>query len=753
MAQAGFELPPRAHGWRPPAYASAAGCLAEALPILAPVRRMSVSHWAGLERRLQDNGAIIAWDNKVTPYMVEPMDMSASRRFRGVVFAGPARTGKTDALILNRIGHAICCEPCDMRVIHMDRNAAREFSLKKVGALVNYTPALKQRLGRGRFDNNILDKRFQGGMTLDIGWPVVSKVSASDLPLMLLSDYDRAPEDVEGEGNLFDLALKRTETFGSRGMAIAESSPGRLIEDDDFLPPEGAPHMAPPATGILALYNRGTRGRYYWTCPDCRELFEPDYELLHFPDEGSPKERGLAAVMGCPHCGAILEPRHKLELNRAGRWLHESKTGELVSVEDATLRETELVSYWLKGAAAAFQSWASLVSRYESAWLEFQQTGDETALKTTVNVDQGKPYSSRMVEDEDDLSVKQLKAMAEPYLLKVAPPQTRFLTVAVDVQKGRFVVQVDAWGPGLERWLIDRFDVHTPPAAAPSADARAIDPAKYKEDWDALLPLLERYYPVAGNEYQLKPAALIVDSGGADGVTKNAYAFYRKSRRLSLRRRVFLAKGLDRWERDRAKEVTPEKEEGKRVKRRSDLRIVRVGTWRLKSEVTASLAREDPGADAYHLSRNLPDEVFEEFCAERRTPKGWVLRKGRKRNEALDLGVYGLALVLVLRAEKINWKRPPVWARSMETNSFAAPRPSLAEAPATGSRDLAGEGAGEREAGAAQPETRQRETRQRETQAEAQAVQTTVKPKRAPAKKVRRKARRRGNALVAGVRG
>ncbi|WP_193778460.1 terminase gpA endonuclease subunit, partial [Pseudovibrio sp. WM33] len=158
------------------------------------------------------------------------------------------------------------------------------------------------------------------------------------------------------------------------------------------------------------------------------------------------------------------------------------------------------------------------------------------------------------------------------------------------------------------------------------------------------------------------------------------------------------------WDRDRAKEVTPEKEEGKRVKKRSDLRIVRVGTWRLKSEITASLAREDPGADAYHLTRNLPSEVFEEFCAERRTPKGWVLRKGRKRNEALDLGVYGLALVLVLRAEKINWKRPPIWARRMETNSFAALRPKQEAIRDAGSKDLAGESVPENGAVPAQTE-------------------------------------------------
>lgn len=355
-----------------------------------------------------------------------------------------------------------------------------------------------------------------------------------------------------------------------------------------------------------------------------------------------------------------------------------------------------------------------------------------------------------MVEDDDDLSVKELRDKAEQYLLKVAPPETRFLTVAVDVQKGRFVVQVDAWGRGLERWLIDRFDLHSPPKDAPRAEARVIDPAGYREDWDALLPLLETYYPVAGSKYQIKPAALIVDSGGADGVTKNAYAFYRKARKIGLRRRVFLAKGLDGWERDRAKEVTPEKVEGKRVKNRTDLKIVRVGTWRLKSEITASLARDDPGADAYHLTRNLPKEVFTEFCAERRTPKGWVLRKGHKRNEALDLGVYGLALVLVLNGEKINWRRPPIWARRMEHNSFAALRPTQEASPEAGTKDLAGENVP-----ASSPEQTQVEAPQtqgqREAETEEPATATTVKPKRAPVNKARRRPRRRGGGMLAGL--
>ncbi|EKI05075.1 phage terminase large subunit family protein, partial [Escherichia coli 5412] len=36
-----------------------------------------------------------------------------------------------------------------------------------------------------------------------------------------------------------------------------------------------SPHEAPPTTGILSLYNRGDRRRWYWPCPHCGEYFQP----------------------------------------------------------------------------------------------------------------------------------------------------------------------------------------------------------------------------------------------------------------------------------------------------------------------------------------------------------------------------------------------------------------------------------------------------------------------------------------------
>lgn len=684
-------FPRKEDGGRPPEYASAADCLAQALPAIAPRRRMGVAKAAERYRIVRSMGAKVPWRNAVTPYMVEPMDMSASRHYRGAVFAGPARTGKTDGLIINKVAHTITCEPCDTRIIHMDINAARDFSLKKIGNLIQDCPDIRARQSTGRGSDNIFDKRFVG-MTLDIGWPVISKMSGSDIPQMLLTDVDRMREDIDGEGDPFDLSMKRTQTFGTLGMTVAESSPGRLVLDEDWKPKPDAPHMAPPTTGILALFNRGTRGRWYWTCRDCGGDFEPDFDLLTYPKKGTPAERGAKAGMFCRCCGVVIAAKHKREFNSLARWLHEANDGRLVEIGDPDIRETDIVSWWLKGAAAAFQSWSELVSKYLTAEDHYSRTGDETALKTTINVDQGLPHRPRSMGVGSDLTVQALKDGAERLPLGIAPADVRFVTVSVDVQKGRFVVQFDAWSRDLERTLIDRVEVHQPPATAPNNEKRAIDPARYKEDWDVLFDLINRVFPVAGTKFGIKPAALIVDSGGEAGVTKNAYAFYRRAKRLGYQRRFFLAKGMSGWNRRRAVEVEPEKEAGQKLKRRTDLRIVQIATWRLKGEIAASLSRKDPGPNAYHLPEGLPENVFEEFCAERQTEKGWEKKVGQARNEALDLAVYGLALAIILKAEKIDWDNAPDWARQIEHNSFAVqiddaaapeaePAPVLAPAP------------------------------------------------------------------------
>lgn len=662
-----------------PQFASALDCVKAALPALAPAQRISVPEAAERYRLVDAPGYRGKWSNEVAPQMVEPAEMMTSRRFEGVIFAGPARTLKTDGLVVNTIVHRIMTMPRDLRVVHMSKDTAREFSFSTIDKLLRASPEIRARLISNRRADNIFDKQFMGGMRLTIGWPVIGQLSGITLPDVLFTDYDRMPEDVDGEGEPFSLGKKRTATVGSTAKAAAESSPGRPILDDDWQPT--TPHEPPPTTGILNLYGQGTRGRLYWPCPHCEKLYEPKFSLFRYPSDAPPVEAGEQVTMECPHCGYRTPPDLKSQLLGYSSWLHEAADDGLggylkgLCPIDGNVRRATLASYWMFGPAASFQTWPKLVAAYLQAEEVYRATGDEKALQVTVNVDQGDAYRPRAVGTASLLTEAELRKRVVKGLPKgrVAPSNTRFLTAQVDVQANRFVVQIDAWTERLERVLIDRFEIFKP---ADESEERALDPARKIDDWSGLFDLLERRYRVDGTAYELVPAYAVTDSAGAPGVTMNAYKFWRRVRKRGLGHRFMLVRGnhvktgLPENQR-RAFIGYPERSTENGKKTQLDVPVIWVGTDALKDEISAALTRDDIGEGSYNLADHLDPQVFTEMCAERRDLKGWDKRPGQIRNEAFDLAVYGKAVVIVKGGEKIDWANPPDWARPMSENVFA----------------------------------------------------------------------------------
>ncbi|KQW62869.1 MULTISPECIES: terminase gpA endonuclease subunit [unclassified Ensifer] len=662
----------------PPKFADPGDLIMERLGSLRPALRIDVPTWAESSRRLSTKEYQGLWKNDFAPYMTEPSSMVTSRKYRAVVFAGPARTSKSESLVLNGIGHRIDCSPADTLVVCQTKDSAKAFSEKKLAPMLraNRDLAAKQLTSRGA--DNIHEKKFQGNMNLVIGWPVIGYFSQNEYTFVILTDRDRMPDDIDGEGDPLTLAKKRTQQAGSLGMVVEEGSPGRIIQQDDWK--SETPHEAPPCSGIFADYNLGTRGAFYWYCPSCNEPFRPEFDRLQWETKATPAESAQTVEMVCPN-GCCIPQAHKFECNRTGVWLHETSDGkDVCEIGDRNIRDAEIVSYRCEGPVAAMQNWEQLVSTYLEAKAKFDATGDDTSLKATITLDHGKAYLPLVRTIGESLSEDTLTALAERYPLKIAPAETRFITVEVDIQINRFVVQVDAWGEGLERWLIDRFDIAQPPATAPGGERdekgntrRAIDPARYFEDWDALPPLLHQPYPVAGSDFSLMPVAMIIDSGGRPGVTPNAYRFLRRSNRQGLGQRVYLAKGSARIE-DRARHTEPEKVLQQKGKKISDVKLVFINTDKVKDEVVVGLTRKEAGPGKFHLSEHLPSQVFAELSSEVRTDSGWAPRKSNLANEAFDLAVYGKALVIILKGESIDWSNPlkmPHWAKPINENSFA----------------------------------------------------------------------------------
>ncbi|MBO9467053.1 phage terminase large subunit family protein [Tropicibacter sp. R15_0] len=661
-----------------PPFSQVEAAIERALPTLRPRARVAVSETAPL-RMIKSGGQWVEWRADVAPYMTEPMDVTTSRRFDSVVFVGPARSSKSEGLVINPIVHAILANPRVVAMFSPTSNAAKEWSEGTLDELIQNSPKLRAKLGKGKGANNTFTKKFNGGTRLTIDYPVGDKLAQRSIALCIGTDYDKFPADIGknsegmGEGEAFDLMRKRTEDAGSRAMTIVESSPRFPIIDEEHTP--ATPHEAPPVSGgVLALYNQGSRARLYWTCPHCSHEFEPRFERLEYPDEGTPEERGAAAYMLCPSGnGCAIEPSDKPDLNMSARWLHEDINGELVPLEDLK-RDVATVSYWLPGPAAALASWAKLVSRFLVAEEKFEATGGEGSLKTVYNVELGLPYLPRARAVSEGLSAEVLKKAATDHAWQVAPANTAFLTAAADVQKGRFVVQVEAWTLDLERVVIDRFDLVNPPETAPNPEGRQIRPDVYGEDWDALTALMSKSYPVAGSNHALQILAVVCDLRGEPGVTPRARDYYRKMR-LEHPNRFYLVMGKGKDTTPRARLMTPETAHRGKEHVARDVPNIVAGTDPLKDEVAASLMREAGGARKLNIPRLAPHEIFAEYAAERRYEKGWDKRPGQVRNEALDLSVYSLALVIVLEAEAINRDDPPNWALPGRGNLMAIDLP------------------------------------------------------------------------------
>lgn len=685
---------------------------------LRPPNRVPVSQGAAENLVIsRPGGATTHWNPAETPYMVEPTDLLASRVHSAVCFVGPAQTGKTVALGEGWLAHAIVNDPGDMLIVQMTETKAAEYSKQRIGRMMRHSPNLWALRGPSGKSDNLHDKQFKHGMWLKIAWPTVTNLSSTSYRYVFITDYDRIPDDIDGEGDAFTLGSSRPKTYLSRGMVAVESSPGRDITDPHWEP--ATPHEAPPVTGVLGIYNRGDRRRWQWKCPHCADWFEarPGVGLFHLPPidelltdirridiDKMARQYGRRVV--CPN-GCEVGAEHKDAMNRRGIWLPDGLKIDDRDRYSGEARTSKIASFWLGGVAATYISWADLLRKHLGAIHEYVMTGNEKPWQATVNTDQGMPYLSRALMAAKGTSRPEDR-QDDTLLRRVVPRWARFLVATVDVQGGvnaRFIVQVHAFGEHMEQTVVDRYSLVDSKRPATDDRMQPVDPASYAEDWDVLTDrVIQSTYPIEGSEDQeLRVHLTVVDTAGehrkkkgaavveaSNGVTDKAYEWWRRLRREGLDRRVMLIKGATTTEDWFIREVMAGSKSG-----RGDVPLHRLNSNKIKDMVTAAINRKERGPSYYHFPGWLEKPWFEELFAERRNADGTYTQL-RARNESFDLSYYAIAGYLKLKADgKTFWRAPPKWAlpldeanaeiitrvqrREIQANERVA---TLAEAPA-----------------------------------------------------------------------
>lgn len=708
-------------------YYPAPALLATAAATLEPPQRRPVSVSARQVVRTQSaSGAVKSWDPTETPYMIEPMDRLEDRRKQALIFIGPAQSGKTFALADCYLAHIATCSPSDAMLILSTQQVARDFERDRWRKLKRLSSDFAAGLSPHAHDDNTHDKVLATGDLIYLQWPSDNILQGKSIRRMLLTDYDRMPQSIGGQGSPFELARKRTRKYRSLAMTLAESSPGFEQTDPKWRPT--TPHDAPPARGIFSLYRLGDRHRLYWPCPHCGEYFMSPPGLDGFQYEVQADLLGAVipdtlgeVTIGCPHCSEVIAWCHRPAMLNAARWVPDLCTIDRTGQVHGTPPQTDIASYWLHGVHAAYSTWRSLVYSYLQARSICAATGDEEGLRTVTMQDFAAPYISQ--SREHARRPTELENRTErAWQRGTVPPGVRYLTALVDTQAQYFSVMIVGRGVDGERWVIDRYEIRDSIRRDLAGNVEPLDLTAYTEDWDQLTErVVCASYPLLAHPGKhLTVRLTLVDSGGAGkrnnpgiNVTARAYAWWRRLRHHGLAHRVALTKGTAARPDARGQLVTESyPDNAARADRHStavgDVPLYLLHVNALKDALDADLQRHEPGPGYVHFPTGLPGSFYDELTAEVRTETGWeIASNASRRNEAWDQLTMELAAALLpqdlhglvrgkeprirfaVPAARIDWTRPPAWAgpppqntevdRDLRPHAASDPRAAVAD--------------------------------------------------------------------------
>ena len=638
-------------------FAPAGPVVAGALEAARMAEPMTVAETALRYVKLDNPGGGVSgpWTFDRAPYLRRPMEcLTADSGYWLIAVMGMSQSGKSVTGDIWQ-GHCAVVDPADIITVWPDKDIARSYITSQIDKMIGLWPELKAKQFKNSSADNIFSKQFAGSNWFHV-WPVPSQLRARPVPRFRVEDYDVIPEDIGGEGGVIMLLTGRQTTFEGYEIGYVNSAPAR------------GRHR-----GIEALVASGTNESWFVDCLHCGAPFDFAWERMYFDADGTADDARDSVVIVCPDCGGIHEPATKRALMDSGRWVGAGQTAVTGGVA-GELTPNRIASFRYLGPMG-FASWPRLAELQRGAEIAFEDTQDEAELKAFFQSRWGVNYVSRAA-GADPVTAEDLAARAEAsdYSLGEVPPGVLCLTAAVDVQGNRFEVMVQGWGVGFESWVIDRFAI-----LALDDGQTAIDPARHPEHWGVLLKkVFWRKYCVQGADAADVPIlSVAIDTGGVDGVTDNAFAFWYTALRAGIpRKAITLLKGGNKPAARLLPAATRDSTR-KRGRHDPDSELFVPNVHRFKDMVDVRLRRADAGPAYIHWPADIDAKYLDEATAEVKESGLWVRLKGRA-NETWDQLVYNAVVVTRLGGADSSMRWVP---RSARPAGAAVSPPASTPAP------------------------------------------------------------------------
>jgi phage terminase large subunit GpA-like protein len=620
-------------------FSGVAAMAAEALALIVPPKKVLPSEWASENLIVPDGPrANEKWDARLTPYVVEPLNNSGpDSPVNKEVIRKSAQTGFT-VMAIAIVGSTIDTDPSGgILLVQPTDGALADFIADKLNPAIEQSVALKAKVrpqvSRSGEGSTTYLKRYPGGsMALAIANSTADLRSKTKRKI-IKDEASEYPADLDGQGSPHAMIEARYESFLDTGdwKEINISTPtvkGACYIDEQF--------------------NAGDQRYWNINCPGCGNKFP----LRFGPSFKFNGEYPYQAHYIAPCCGAVIEAHEKKELVREGEWIATAPA------------PGKFPSYHIDAMSSPFVPWDKIAERWVAA------QSDPAKLKAFYNLTLGEAYEIK----GDAPDHVRLMERREDYPKGRIPPRGLMLTAAADVQMNGIYVEVVAWAPNRESWVVytDMLDGDTTNANA-----------------GAFLKLAELYDREWPDSYggKRKADGFAVDSGFRSHIVYHWCA---------SRHNAYAVDGRDGWHMPAIGTPTVKDIDidGRKL---GYAKLWPVGTWSLKGHWYEDLRREGKAAGhevdppGYcHFGMFLDEIYFKQVTAEYlaeiksrgRMTKGWRPR-GNQDNHFLDCRVYNMAVADHLGLSRMTADEWKILARdrapTIKQGDLFAPAPLAAQ--------------------------------------------------------------------------
>lgn len=596
-----------------------------------------------------------------TPYARRVLQcLSPVHKCSRIVVMAASQMLKTQTFVNAALGW-IDLAPANILALEPTDKLAKRLSSRLAKAIDACGP-VRQKVAkpRSRDARNTIDtKEFDGGGLYITTAGAAANLAEIPARYVFCDEVDRMEASVDSEGDPVELAEARATTYEGMCKLYHVSSPTTVA-----------------SSKIAPLYEMGTQESYHVPCPHCGHLHALEPENFRY-DYDTDSDNVDRAWFVCPDCGCEINESDKasmlpdIEMGGQARWVAASKG------------DGETVSFHINAFYAPIGSitWLRLARQHARAELR-RAKGDNSSMQVYINTRLARTYDDTHATTTADA----LRARAEPYPMRTVPDPALFLTMSVDTQNDRLEYQIEAWGPGMEHWVIDygkAWGAPSIPIGQPGSPWTVIDE-------------IRRTPIIHASGRALAISAYGIDSGG--GHTQDVYNYGSTRRNLhcvvlhgsNRPNKPIISSGPSRVDIDWGGIRTP-----------GGVELWAVGTDVAKDYLLQDRLKLADGPGAMHFPQSIDTEWFDGMVAERVTIvhrggkaiRRWVNPPG-VRNEPTDLSVYNLAIAYKLGLHKLtqldwrNW-RDKLIPKNLDLFAPATPATQAATVPATAPAPLA----------------------------------------------------------------